>query len=43
MGARSMKADKMIEVTKRLSEIISELDDLKTMIMKAQFEETYDE
>jgi len=38
-----MKADKMIVVTKRLSEIISELDDLKTLIMKAQFEETYEE
>tara|TARA_Y100000593_G_C4038518_1_gene203965 strand:- start:239 stop:355 length:117 start_codon:yes stop_codon:yes gene_type:complete len=38
-----MRTDRMIQVTQKLSEIISELDDLRAMIKKAQFEETYDE
>ena len=43
MGLRGMRADKMIQITQKLSEIISDLDDVKTMIKRAQFEETYDE
>ena len=43
MGLRGMRADKMIQVTQKLSEIISEIDDLKAFIKKAQFEETYEE
>ena len=43
MGVSGMKAKEMLVLTNMLAKIISELDDVKTMIKRNTFEETYGE